>query len=64
MTVVLGGKKGTFVLEDHGTYEKGAANSVLEVIRGSGTGELRGITGMGSYSASQSGAELELDYDL
>ncbi len=58
------GKEGSFVIEDHGTFENGAASSTLKIIAGSGIGELKGIQGTGRYSANQDGAHIELDYNL
>ena len=39
------GKSGSFVLEDNGAFEGGAAKSALRIAKGSGTGELKGIHG-------------------
>ena len=58
------GKEGSFVIEDHGTFENGAASSTLQIIAGSGMGGLKGIQGTGRYSASHDGAQIELDYNL
>ncbi len=58
------GKEGSFVIEDHGTFENGEANSTLQIIAGSGLGELKSIQGSGRYSASHDGAKIELDYTL
>jgi hypothetical protein len=60
---ILQGKEGSFVIEDHGTFDNGAANSTLQIIAGSGMGELKGIQGSGRYSANQDGIQIELDYD-
>jgi hypothetical protein len=57
-------KEGSFVLEDHGTFENGEASSKLQIIAGSGTGELKSIQGTGRYSADKDGAQIELDYTL
>ena len=58
------GKEGSFAIEDHGTFENGGANSTLQIIAGSGLGELKNIQGTGLYSANQNGAQIELDYTL
>jgi hypothetical protein len=58
------GKEGSFAIEDHGTFENGEANSTLQIITGSGMGELKSIQGTGRYSANQDGAQIELDYTL
>jgi hypothetical protein len=59
----LQGKVGSFVIEDHGIFENGAANSTLQIIAGSGMGELKGIQGTRRYSANQDGFQIELDYN-
>jgi hypothetical protein len=58
------GKEGSFVIQDHGTFENGAAISSLQIIAGSGLGDLKGIRGTGRYNADQKGNQIELDYDL
>lgn len=60
----LQGKAGSFVISDQGKFENGLADSSLQIISGSGTGELRGITGTGKYSADTNGANAELEYNL
>ena len=58
------GKEGSFAIEDHGTFENGEASSSLQIIAGSGMGELKNIQGTGRYSATHDGAHIELDYTL
>jgi hypothetical protein len=58
------GKEGSFVVEDHGTFENGVASSTMQIIAGSGTGALRDIQGTGRYSANHNGAQIELEYNL
>ena len=60
----LHGKDGSFMIEDHGAFENGSANSILQIVDSSGTQELKNIHGIGSYSANQNGATFELDYTL
>ncbi|GAC1654863.1 MAG: DUF3224 domain-containing protein [Gemmatimonadaceae bacterium] len=60
----LKGKTGSFALTDNGTYEAGAAKSLLAIVAGSGTDELSNIGGTGSYRADQSGCTWELDVSL
>jgi hypothetical protein len=60
----LNGKAGSFVMEDRGAYENGTATSSLKIASGSGTGELKGISGKGKYTATQKGSTCELDYEL
>jgi hypothetical protein len=57
---VLDGRSGTFVLQ-HGAIEgDGALRSFGSVVPGSGTGELRGINGDGTFVHDESGATLTL----
>ena len=58
------GKNGSFVIEDHGTFENGNASSTLQMIAGSGMEELKGIHGTGCYCANQNGFQIELDYNM
>ncbi|MGE5683099.1 MAG: DUF3224 domain-containing protein [Bacillota bacterium] len=61
-TGTINGLNGSFVMEDHGNFENGAAISSLRILQGSGQSELRNIQGKGSYSADKNGAVIELDY--
>jgi hypothetical protein len=58
----LEGKSGSFLLEHDGTHRDGVAKSEFVIIPNSGTGELAGIRGKGSYEATHETAELTLDY--
>jgi hypothetical protein len=58
------GKPGCFVLEDNGTFEDGAAKAALQIAKGSGTGQLKGIHGIGKYLANQEGYHFELEYNF
>jgi Protein of unknown function (DUF3224) len=60
----LQGKQGSFIVEDRGAFEDGIASSILEIISGSGLGELKGIEGKGQYCASKDGANIEFEYIL
>ncbi|HXY68911.1 MAG TPA: DUF3224 domain-containing protein [Gemmatimonadales bacterium] len=61
----VGGKSGSFVLQRSGTFEGGQAKESYAVLPGSGTGELRGLTGGGTSSVGH-GTEFPfvLDYEL
>jgi len=61
----VGGKSGSFVLQRSGTFEGGQAKESYTVLPGSGTGELRGLTGGGTSSVGH-GTEFPfvLDYEL
>ena len=58
------GKQGSFVIEDHGTFENGVASSTLHIVDGSGMEALKGIKGNGRYGANQNEIHFELDYTL
>jgi hypothetical protein len=63
----LARRSGSFVLEVSGTYENGEAQISWSVVPGTGTGELRGIRGTGTYVAAGSfddGYAYRLDYEL
>jgi hypothetical protein len=61
----LAGKEGTFVLRSAGSFDGSTADGDLTVVAGSGTGDLSGISGTGSFSAPMGDtASLSLDYEL
>jgi hypothetical protein len=64
VTGTLAGRSGTFVLEAHGEHRDGVARTDIRVVPDSGTGELTGLRGVGSYAASAMEYTLSLDYDL
>ncbi len=62
----LGGKRGSFVLQLTGSFDGETARTTSVVVRGSGTGDLQGLTGSG---LAVSGADpekyrFELEYDF
>lgn len=60
----VNGKAGSFAMQDNGSFAGGTAKSTLQIISGSGTQELKSISGNGNYIANQDGFNLELDYEL
>ena len=61
----LGGRSGSFVLLHTGTYDGAAATAKYEVVPGSGTGELAGLTGSGGFSAGHAEEhDMTLDYQV
>src|SRR6266480_3177213 len=46
----IGDRSGTFVLQHTGTFADGIATVNYSVVPGSGTGDLSGLKGQGSYS--------------
>lgn len=65
VTGTLGGREGSFVLQDEGTLTDGKVTGTWFVVPRSGTGELTSLRGTGGFSAvlGQS-AEITLDYEL
>ncbi|WP_275461074.1 DUF3224 domain-containing protein [Streptomyces noursei] len=50
LTGRLDGRAGTFVLEERGSFDPdGTVRCTFDVVPGSGTGELAGLTGSGGY---------------
>ena len=65
VTGSVGGRSGSFVLQHGGTFEGGVAKAMLSVVQGSGTGDLRGMTGQGGFSVGhQPPFTMTLDYDF
>lgn len=60
----IAGRSGTFVLAATGRHTDGVARTDVEIVAGSGTAELTGITGSGSYVADAMQYTLTLDYEL
>ena len=61
----VGGTSGSFVLRSVGTFDGKEAVGELTVVAGSGTGDLAGISGTGSFSAPMGDtATVTLDYSL
>jgi hypothetical protein len=62
----VGGRSGSFVLQHSGTFEGGSVKSTYRVVPGSGTGELRGLRGEGSFTLTGHAQDypFTLDYDF
>lgn len=61
----LDGRHGSFVLSAVGAYEGTTSNMHLEIVAGSGTGELAGISGSGEFVAGPGPqGHYTLDYRL
>jgi hypothetical protein len=61
----LGSRSGSFMMRTQGGFDGTEAKGSLAVVAGSGTEELRGITGTGEFAAPLgSTASVELDYDV
>lgn len=65
VTGAVGGRKGTFVTSATGAFKGGVAAHTWKVVEGSGTGELEGLRGSGTFEAPMgSQASLTFDYEL
>jgi len=63
VTGTLGGRQGTFLLQDNGTVDGEVVSGTWFVIPDSGTGELAGLRGDGGFRANLGeGAQIHLDY--
>jgi hypothetical protein len=61
----IAGREGTFVLRTVGTFDGAKASGDWQVVVGSGTGEMAGLTGTGRIEAPMGQqATYSLDYDL
>jgi Protein of unknown function (DUF3224) len=62
----LGEREGTFVMQGAGTFDPAShtAKCKWTVVPGSGTGELQGLTGKGSFEAPGIVAEYLLEYEV
>jgi hypothetical protein len=61
----LGGKRGSFVMAADGGFEGGVARTHFEVVAGSGTGDLAGLSGSGDAEVgSEPPGTLTLEYEL
>ena len=59
----IGGRSGTFLLQDQGTLTGSTVSGEWFVVPGSGTGELAGLRGEGGFTAEPGqGADITLDY--
>ena len=62
---MLDGRTGTFVLKDVGGFEGGIARPAIEIVEGSGSGELGHLRGTASVDATKKDVQtMTLDYDL
>jgi hypothetical protein len=60
----LSGRKGGFVLQHFGTMNKGQDHLVLEVVPGSGTGQLAGLAGKMAINIDDGQHLYEFEYEL
>lgn len=60
----LAGKSGTFVLQHFATMDASGREMMVKVAPGSGTGELKGITGTFNIIITDGKHSYDLDYEL
>jgi Protein of unknown function (DUF3224) len=61
----VGDRSGSFVLVLAGTFEGGKARCDWSVVPGSGTGDLKGLSGIGNFVTGEAGsADYTFDYDV
>ncbi|WP_405787622.1 DUF3224 domain-containing protein [Streptomyces sp. NBC_00029] len=53
------GRKGSFVLEERGSFDAGGTVCRFEALPGSGTGELAGLTGSGGFTYRHGDTSVE-----
>ena len=63
-TGTLNGLKGSFALQHTGTMDQGKFELNVKIVRGSGTGELAGITGEMTITIAAGKHSYTLDYNL
>ncbi|MFZ3468460.1 DUF3224 domain-containing protein [Streptomyces sp. 4.24] len=67
VTGTVGGRKGSFVLEERGTFDAtGTTRCAFEVVPGSASADLAGLTGSGSfvYRHGETSVDYAFAYDL
>jgi hypothetical protein len=63
VTGTMGGRTGTFLLQDAGTVQGSIVSGDWFVVPGSGTGQLAGLRGEGGFRANLGeNAQIHLDY--
>jgi len=65
VTGSLGGRSGSFVLRHTGFYDGEQARATCEVVPGSGTGELAGLSGSGEFAAGHAEEhDMSFEYEI
>lgn len=66
VTGSLGGRTGSFVIQSSGIYEDGTAKGTWSIVTDSGTGDLAGLRGEGTFDArsGEQDTPFVLDYDI
>ena len=61
VTGAIGERSGSFVMQDVGTFENGAAKGRWTIVPGTSTGDFQGISGEGSFDAMHDSATYTLE---
>jgi hypothetical protein len=64
VTGAIGGRSGSFVMQDVGVFEGGVAKGRWTILPGFGTDGLRDIRGEGHFAATHENASYSLDIEL
>ncbi len=64
ITGILSGKTGSFIIQHIGTFDSNGACSNWMILPESGTGELTGICGDGSYAATTATVKMLFSYEI
>ena len=65
VSATIDGRKGTFVTSGVGGFKDGVASSSWKIVPGSGTGDLEGLSGSGTFEApSGNKATINFEYDF
>ena len=64
VTGTLGGRQGSFALQHSGTMDQGGRKLSVIVVPGSGTGELKGISGTFDIQIANGQHSYDLEYKL
>jgi hypothetical protein len=64
VTGTLGGKKGSFALQQMATMSAAGRKMEVVIVPGSGTGELKGITGTFTIIITEGKHSYEMEYEL
>jgi len=63
ITGTLSGKTGSFIIQHIGTFDSNGARSKWTILPDSGTDELAGISGDGSYTATGATVDMPFKYE-
>lgn len=62
-TATIGGRSGTFAVQSQGMFAGGVPRTSWFVVPGSGTGELAGLRGQGTYAAQEGEPRVPVTFE-